>query len=68
MSRAAGAFMAGIVLAFVVRGSGDFEPWKVVASGGFFAVAYVAARLGIPATVVGLAGAVGGLVLMVQGL
>ena len=65
--RAAGAFMAGIVLALALRGSGDFEPWKLVASGGFFALAYAAARLGISPTVVGLAGAAGGLVLMVQG-
>ncbi len=65
--RAAGAFTAGIVLAVAFRGSGDFEPWRLVASGGFFALAYAAARLGIPATVVGLAGAVGGLVLMVHG-
>lgn len=65
--RAAGAFVAGLVLALAVAGDGRIDPTRGAIAAAFFALALVAARLRIPATVVGLAAAAGGVLLMMVG-
>ena len=62
--RALGAFVTGLVLAQAVRGGGAAEPWRMAAAGLFFVLAFVATRLRVPATVIGVGGAVGGFVLL----
>jgi PTS system fructose-specific IID component len=59
--------IAGFVLAVAVSGKGTVVPWKLVVAGAFFAMAYAAARLRVPTTVVGVAGVLGGLILMITG-
>ncbi len=66
--RALGAFVTGLVLALAVRGGGAAEPWRMAAAGLFFVLAFVATRLRVPATVIGIGGAVGGFVLLLAGL
>lgn len=65
--RAAGAFVAGLVLAFAMSGGVRIDPGRAAIAATLFALAYVAVRLRVPATVIGLAAAVGGIALMVFG-
>jgi len=58
------AFAAGFVVALAVAPSGRFEGWRLAIVGASFALAFAAARLRIPATVVGAAAAAGALALM----
>jgi PTS system mannose-specific IID component len=62
--RALTAFVLGLLAAEAVRDGGAFEPWRLIAVCLFFGLAYLAVRFRVPATVVGLGGAVGGIVLM----
>lgn len=62
--RALTAFVLGLLAAEAVRDGGGFEPWRLIAVCLFFGLAYLAVRSRVPATVVGLGGAVGGIVLM----
>jgi PTS system mannose-specific IID component len=66
--RALAAFAGGVVLAGAVAGRGTFEPWRLAVVLVFLALAYVAHRVKIPATVVALGGAAGGVVLLLAGL
>jgi PTS system mannose-specific IID component len=65
--RAAGAFTAGFVLALAAAGDGHIDPKRGATAAALFALALVAARLRIPATVIGLAAAAGAVALMVVG-
>jgi len=62
--RAAAAFAAGIVLALAVREGESFQPSRLIVAGVVLVLAYAAARLRVPSTVVGAIGAIGALVLM----
>jgi PTS system mannose-specific IID component len=64
--RAAASFAAGLVLAFAMWGTARVDPGRAAVGLGLFALAYVAVRLRVPATVIGLAAA-GGVMLMVFG-
>jgi PTS system mannose-specific IID component len=66
-TRWVGAFAVGFVLALAVSGTHRFGLPAAVAIGAFLVLGAVAARLRIPATVVGVAGAAGGIILMVSG-
>ena len=67
--RAAAAFGAGLVLArAATTESGSLQPWRLVAVLLFLALAYVAHRVRIPATIVALGGAAGGVMLLLAGL
>jgi hypothetical protein len=67
--RAAAAFGAGLVLArAVTRGGEPLQPWRLVAVLLFLTLAYVAHRVKIPAAVIALGGAAGGIVLLLAGL
>jgi PTS system mannose-specific IID component len=68
LTRAAGAFVAGLVLALATAGGGRIDPARGVIAAALFTLAYVAARLRIPATVVGLAAAAAGVVLVMHGI
>ncbi len=61
------AFAAGFILALAASGSQRFDLPVAAAMGVFLVLGAVAARLGIPATVIATAGALGGLILMVGG-
>jgi mannose/fructose/N-acetylgalactosamine-specific phosphotransferase system component IID len=65
--RAAAAFVAGLVLALAAADGGRIDPARGAIAAALFALALVAARLRIPATVIGLAAAAGGVVLAVLG-
>jgi PTS system mannose-specific IID component len=67
LTRAAAAFLAGLALALAVADGGRIDPARGVIAAALFTLAYVAARLRIPATVIGLAAAAGGVVLVVNG-
>ena len=68
-ARAAAAFCAGLVLARAATAeSGSPEAWRIVVLFGFLGLAYVAHRVRVPATVMGLGGAAGGVVLLLAGL
>ncbi len=66
-TRWAGAFAAGFVLALAAFGSERAGVPSMVVMGAFLVLGAVAARLKIPTTVVAAAGAVGGIILMVNG-
>ena len=65
--RAACAFVAGLVLALAMGGGGRVDPARAAIAVVLFALAYMVARLRVPAIVIGLAAAAGGVVLMVTG-
>jgi mannose/fructose/N-acetylgalactosamine-specific phosphotransferase system component IID len=58
------AFTAGFVVALAVAPTGRFEWWRLAIAGASFALAFAAAKLRIPATVVAAAAALGALALM----
>lgn len=66
--RALAAFAVGLILARTVAAGGAVEPWRVLAVGVFFVLAYAAARARVPATLVALGGAACGVVLLMIGL
>jgi fructoselysine and glucoselysine-specific PTS system IID component len=66
--RAATAFGLGIVLAASVRGAEGLENWRVVVATAFLALAWLGARARVPSLVMGIGGAVVGLLLVVSGL
>jgi PTS system mannose-specific IID component len=66
--RALAAFVAGLVLARAVAAGGTLEPGRLVLVVVFFGLAYVAHRVRIPATLIALGGAAGGIVLLTTGL
>jgi PTS system mannose-specific IID component len=66
--RALAAFAVGLVLARAVAWRGALEPWRVVVVLVFLGLAYVAHRVRIPATLIALGGAAGGVVLLLAGL
>jgi len=67
--RALTAFGAGLVLARVVANDGGVvEPWRLLPMALFLVLAYAASRLRVPATLIALGGAAGGLVLLLTGL
>ena len=61
------AFSAGFVVAFAVAPTGRFGGWRLAIAGASFALAFAAARLRIPASIVGAAAAAGALALMLAG-
>lgn len=65
--RAAGAFVAGLVLALAIRGGEGVDLARFVVAAALFVLALVAVRLRVPATVVGLAASLGGVALMLAG-
>ncbi len=67
-TRALAAFTVGLILARAVAVGGAVEPWRVLAVGLFFALAYAAGRARVPATLVALGGAAAGVVLLLTGL
>ena len=66
--RAAAAVIAGLIVGWAVAGAGGGAAWRSVVAGGYFTLGVTAARLGVPPTVIGVAGAIGGLVLMATGV
>jgi hypothetical protein len=62
------AFGVGVVLALGVRSGGAVEVWKIVAAVAFLLLAWAGARARVPATVMGVAGAAIGLILLAAGL
>jgi PTS system mannose-specific IID component len=66
--RGGGAFVAGWLVASAVRGESGIEPWKLVATLSFLALAYAAARWRMPTTLVAAGGALGSLALLAVGL
>jgi PTS system mannose-specific IID component len=64
----AAAFTVGLILARAVAAGGAVEPWRVLAVGLFFVLAYAAGRARVPATLVALGGAAAGVVLLLTGL
>ncbi|MBN2564920.1 MAG: hypothetical protein JXB46_04340, partial [Candidatus Eisenbacteria bacterium] len=66
--RAGAAFVAGMLVALAARDGGAIQPWRLTAAVLFFALAYVSARLRVPATLVAIGGAVGGVVILATGL
>jgi len=66
--RAGVAFGVGLVLALAVRGADGVEMWKVATAAVFLVLAWAGARARVPATVMGLAGAAIGFILLVAGL
>jgi len=66
--RALAAFAVGLILARAVATGGAVEPWSILAAGLFFILSYAAARARVPATLVALGGAAGGVVLLLTGL
>ncbi|MFH1689611.1 MAG: PTS system mannose/fructose/sorbose family transporter subunit IID [Candidatus Eisenbacteria bacterium] len=68
-TRALAAFGVGLILAgAVTRGDGTAEPWRLLMMVLFVALAYAASRVRIPAMLVALGGAAGGVVLLLAGL
>jgi PTS system mannose-specific IID component len=67
LARAAAAFVAGLALALAAADGGRIDLARGVVAATLFALAYLAAKLRIPATVVGLAAAAGGVALVVNG-
>jgi PTS system mannose-specific IID component len=65
--RAAGAFVAGLVLALAVAGGDRIDPTRGAIAAILFALAVIAVRLRIPATLIGLAAAAGAVVLAAVG-
>jgi len=66
-TRWAGAFAAGFVLALAASGTERPGVPTAVVMGAFLVLGAVAARLRIPSTLVAAAGAIGGIILMVNG-
>jgi mannose/fructose/N-acetylgalactosamine-specific phosphotransferase system component IID len=66
--RAGVAFGVGLIVAMAVRGSGGVELWKLAAAAAFLLLAWAGARARVPATVIGVAGATAGLLLVAAGL
>ncbi len=66
-ARWAGAFAAGFVLALAAFGTERGGSSSVVVMGAFLILGAIATRLRIPSTVIAAAGAVGGIILMVNG-
>ena len=67
--RALAAFGVGLVLAGAVTGDrGVIEPWRLVVVALLAALSYVALRVRVPAMLVALGGAAGGVVLLLAGL
>jgi hypothetical protein len=67
LARAAGAFIAGLVLALAAAGDGRVDLGRGTIAAVLFVLAIVATRLRIPPTVIGLAAAAGGVALMMVG-
>jgi PTS system mannose-specific IID component len=67
-TRAVAAFTVGLILARAVAVGGAVEPWRILAVGLFFVLAYAAGRARVPATLVALGGAAAGVVLLLTGL
>jgi len=61
LARGAGAFAAGVVVAIAVVGSEIALPAALVVGGSFFVLGLAACAARVPATLVGIGGAVGGL-------
>ena len=67
--RALTAFGAGLILARAVANDGGVvEPWRLLSMALFLVLAYAASRLRVPATLIALGGAAGGVVLLLAGL
>jgi len=66
--RGAATVLVGLTLGWAIAGAEGGAGWRSVVAGVYLVLGLAAARLGIPPTVIGLAGAVGGLVLMATGV
>jgi len=66
--RAAAAVIGGLIVGWAIAGAGGGAEWRAVVVGVYFTLGVAAARLSVPPTVIGIAGAIGGLVLMATGV
>jgi mannose/fructose/N-acetylgalactosamine-specific phosphotransferase system component IID len=63
------SFGVGMALAMAATGrAGTVEPWRLLTVFLFLALAYAATRVRVPATLIALGGAAGGIVLLVVGM